>query len=74
MLQLLGRQLPERLKVRYRQNGSSDDAKIVDLGSMMDSQDNPESVSQIYKSKKTALLGLHIYATGNADLKLDLMI
>ena len=40
---------------------SSDDAKNVDQGSMMDSQDNPERVSQICQSKKTTLLGLHRY-------------
>ena len=56
------------------QNESSNDAELVDMGSMMDSQDKPEHISQICKSKKTTLLGLHIYVVGNADLKLDLMI
>ena len=74
LLQLLGLQLLERYKAKSRMNGSFDNAEIVDLGSMMDSQDKPKKVSQICKSKKTTLLGLHIYAAGNADLKLDLMI
>ena len=48
--------------------------EILDLGSMMDSQDNPGGLSQIYKSKTTLLLWPELYAAGNADLKLDLII
>ena len=74
LLQLLGQQLPERYKFRSRKNGSSDDAENKDLGSMMDTQDNPERVSQIFQSNKTTLLGLHVYTIGYEDLLHNLMI
>ena len=50
---------------------SSDDAKILDLGSMMVTQDNPERISQIYQSKKITLLEFHYKNARYADLNLD---
>ena len=51
---------------------SFDDAKILDLGTMMETQDNPERISQVYEYKKIILLGLQYTTVGYADLKLDL--
>ena len=48
--------------------------KNRDPSSMMDTQDNLEKVSQIRQSKKTTLLGLHIYTAGYADLLHNLKI
>ena len=39
---------------------SSDDAKIQDLGIMMETQDNPERISQIHQSKKIPSWGFTI--------------
>ena len=51
---------------------SSDDAKILDLGSMMATQDNLERISHICQSKEITLLGFHYTTAGYAYLKLDL--
>ena len=51
---------------------SSDDAKVLDLGSMMVTQGNPKRISHICQSKKITLLGFHYTTVGYADLKLDL--
>ena len=46
LLQLLGLQLPKKYKFISRQSGSSDDVETLDLGSMMNTQDNPERISR----------------------------
>ena len=51
---------------------SSDDAKILDLGSMMATQDNPERKFQIYEIGNLPSWGLIPGLLGYADLKLDL--
>ena len=51
---------------------SSNDAKILDLGSMMATQDNLERISQICQYKKITFLGFHYATARYEDLKLDL--
>ena len=53
---------------------SSDDAKILDLGSMMATQDNPERKFQIYEIWNLPSWGLIPGLLGYVDMKLDLII
>ena len=51
---------------------SSDDSKILDLGSMMVTQDNPERKFQIYEIGNLPSWGLIPGLFGYAKMKLDM--